>query len=488
MDTGVDRVLLDRDHGVAASAATAPTLPKGLPGETDAELTADSDARIATIRPEGSRRHPWLIGGSVAAVALMGCSAMALWHYAPGALPFKALAGWGASMPRSSSATIRVEAGAPGGATLTPLVSQASRLAAVAVPEGMDAPVKPAGVAQSRDAQVAEVQSFKAAEVPPSDSLGSRAGADAPPNAVSSEVTGSIDGAAAKASSAADPVLGVSPSRPAPSSTTASPPGEIGVSKSAAPAPTTPASPGPAVVAPSPTLAPMAPQVVDGAGVLPAGADAVAPSSAAAAPLPLVDAPTMAEEPAVATTESSPATAPARPRDAAEQAAVLQAAPMSDAQQLEVLGLVTELGALVRDLKAEVAALHEDQARLTTGREEELADFGRRLSLAEARWTVAGAISGANRSMAQVGAARSSVARWSNLSGESAGTSTKPAQHQYRVQAASPGLAMLAEVTSEGVEHRQVGVGDTVPGYGRISTITQRGTAWVVVTDKGTIQ
>jgi hypothetical protein len=67
-------------------------------------------------------------------------------------------------------------------------------------------------------------------------------------------------------------------------------------------------------------------------------------------------------------------------------------------------------------------------------------------------------------------------------------SSATPVAHRYRVQAASPGLAMLAEVTEAGVERRQVAVGDVVPGYGRILRIAQRGAAWVVVTDKGTIE
>ena len=41
---------------------------------------------------------------------------------------------------------------------------------------------------------------------------------------------------------------------------------------------------------------------------------------------------------------------------------------------------------------------------------------------------------------------------------------------KYRLQAASPGLAMLAEVDRGGGEGAQiqVAVGDTVPGYGRV--------------------
>jgi len=61
---------------------------------------------------------------------------------------------------------------------------------------------------------------------------------------------------------------------------------------------------------------------------------------------------------------------------------------------------------------------------------------------------------------------------------------------RYRVQAASPGLAMLAEVDRGGGEGAQfeVLVGDKIPGYGKVTSIGQRGTAWVVATEHGDIQ
>jgi hypothetical protein len=60
----------------------------------------------------------------------------------------------------------------------------------------------------------------------------------------------------------------------------------------------------------------------------------------------------------------------------------------------------------------------------------------------------------------------------------------------YRVQAASPGLALLAEVERGGGEgaQMQVVVGDTIPDYGRVRSIAQKGTAWIVTTEHGQIQ
>ena len=68
--------------------------------------------------------------------------------------------------------------------------------------------------------------------------------------------------------------------------------------------------------------------------------------------------------------------------------------------------------------------------------------------------------------------------------------SDKGPPKRYRVQAASPGLALLAEIDRGGGDgaQLQVLVGDTVPGYGKITSIGQRGTAWVVTTEHGNIQ
>ena len=49
---------------------------------------------------------------------------------------------------------------------------------------------------------------------------------------------------------------------------------------------------------------------------------------------------------------------------------------------------------------------------------------------------------------------------------------------------------MLSELDRSGGEgsQLQVRVGDPVPGYGRVGAIQQQGMAWVVKTDRGTIQ
>jgi hypothetical protein len=62
--------------------------------------------------------------------------------------------------------------------------------------------------------------------------------------------------------------------------------------------------------------------------------------------------------------------------------------------------------------------------------------------------------------------------------------------HRYHVQAASPGLAMLSDLDVSGGEGRPLAVspGDTVFGWGKVISIGQRGTTWIVKTDHGLIQ
>jgi hypothetical protein len=61
---------------------------------------------------------------------------------------------------------------------------------------------------------------------------------------------------------------------------------------------------------------------------------------------------------------------------------------------------------------------------------------------------------------------------------------------RYRVQAASPGLALLAEVARGGGDGAQiqVTVGDVIPGWGKVKSVAQRGMSWVVSTEHGVIE
>jgi hypothetical protein len=125
----------------------------------------------------------------------------------------------------------------------------------------------------------------------------------------------------------------------------------------------------------------------------PAAVEAVKPVP----PTPQASVPALAStsveaaKPAPSTLQVS-APAPATPKDAVATIALLRPAPMTDQQQLQVLQLVTELGTLVRDQRSEIAQLRQDQQILGQRVDGSLTDFGRRLSLAEARGAVSAAM------------------------------------------------------------------------------------------------
>lgn len=198
----------------------------------------------------------------------------------------------------------------------------------------------------------------------------------------------------------------------------------------------------------------------------------------------------------------APVPGQAAPIEAPASSEAAKSAHITPAQETEVLAMVTELGTMLRDAKAEIAALRSDQQKLTGAVDGELADFRRRLSLTEARRALDSAKS-------QPAAAAEPTPAALTLPASPSAAAPKPgtgspkgatiaeapaapteAPRRYRVQAASPGLAMLAEIDRSGDEgaQLQVAVGQSVPGYGRVKSIAQRGTAWVIQTEQGAIQ
>jgi hypothetical protein len=190
------------------------------------------------------------------------------------------------------------------------------------------------------------------------------------------------------------------------------------------------------------------------------------------------------------TAANSPAT------NAATAATSLQAAPMSTPEQVQVLELVTRLGTLMADQRKEVDQLRADLARSRVDDTARIDDFQRRLTFAEAQRALA-KVTGTPAEPAPpttvlpAADQASSVVRPTLVVARSAvpaDPSQAPAQ-RYRVQAASPGLAMLAAIDRAGDESAQlqVALGDTVPGYGRVKAVVQQGTTWIVKTERGSI-
>jgi hypothetical protein len=206
-------------------------------------------------------------------------------------------------------------------------------------------------------------------------------------------------------------------------------------------------------------------------------------------------------------TEPSPPSAPApaipapsAPPDILAVATSLRASPMSPPEQVQVLNLVTEMAAMVKDLRKQQAQLRSDLVKSSADVTAHLTDYERRLALTEARSAVSAA-DDASRSApanAPVAPANDSAP---DLLKPTPVLATRPVAvvpsplvppvpKVYRVQAASPGLALLAEVDRGGGDgaQMQVVVGDTVPDYGRVKSIAQKGTSWVVTTEHGAIQ
>lgn len=175
----------------------------------------------------------------------------------------------------------------------------------------------------------------------------------------------------------------------------------------------------------------------------------------------------------------------------------------------EALGLVTQLGALLAEAREELAALKVDHERLRSVAEGRLGDLDNRVAFLEAKSAVAEArlagrppdapaaspvpLAGPRQDPTRAdalieGGGDARIVKARAIEG---GPSRETAgQRRYRVQAASPNLAMLAEIERSGGIGAQIEValGDNVVGYGRVTKIVQRGTVWVVQTEKGTIE
>ena len=149
--------------------------------------------------------------------------------------------------------------------------------------------------------------------------------------------------------------------------------------------------------------------------------------------------------------------------------------------------------ALVRTVLTQNAALKARIEAIAERSDTSIADFDRRLSLAEAKGGMAAAMGAAAAESAPSAAPASArTAKITSLTVQAsapADAAQQPAR-RYTVRAASPGLAMLAEVDRSGSDgaQLQIHVGDDVPGFGRVTGIAQRGAAWVVQTTHGTIQ
>lgn len=234
----------------------------------------------------------------------------------------------------------------------------------------------------------------------------------------------------------------------------------------------------------------------------------VPPAQAVTASLavqPSTDAETAAHEEEVANSKLDEAMRKVREATLRVEKSKSSAAPdpatVRSREDLRVAGMLTEMAAVARRALDETAQLREERKKADTVIDARLADFERRLNMAEARRALDAAKAGPSTPPEPVAPAPVSLpakpavvsqkgvakASFSTLSAPESAAASPAAR--YRVQAASPGLAMLAEIDRSGEEIAplQVAIGVEVPGYGRVTKISQHGTEWVVQTEKGSI-
>lgn len=160
---------------------------------------------------------------------------------------------------------------------------------------------------------------------------------------------------------------------------------------------------------------------------------------------------------------------------------------MTGEEQLSVIHLVTQLGVLVRDQRTEIANLRGQIAEVSGKVNTQLMDFDRRLSIAEAKGAIDAAMGAGETASTRAAAAPPPPAPAPAVKKVAAPAPLVRNVSDYRIQAASPGLAMLS-TTLDGGSSVQVAVGDEVPGIGHVQAILQNGTIWEVKTDHGVIR
>jgi hypothetical protein len=179
----------------------------------------------------------------------------------------------------------------------------------------------------------------------------------------------------------------------------------------------------------------------------------------------------------------------------AKQVAPNPAARLAEVQaDTATLERLTQLAALMAHLSDQVNGLESEEKALASGSEAEFADLRRRMALAESTRELKAAerAQGSSRLEAAVLAKPDQdhsplTGRIVIKTGPAALESTNAGDKRaYRIQAASPSLAMLG--TGDNAPPLEVAPGSTIPGWGRVSKIEQRGQSWVVVTDQGVIQ
>jgi hypothetical protein len=219
-------------------------------------------------------------------------------------------------------------------------------------------------------------------------------------------------------------------------------------------------------------------------------ATAAAVTSAAA--VPSVAVPTFTPAAAAVAAPLSVSVPVLKPLDPVQTATELRAAPFSTKQQVEMVGLVRELGAQLKESRLTVAQMQTTVAELKEQLDTRMTEFDGRLGLAEAGTVLAQSARAAAlqpiMTAAPVSARPSAPSR--QPAAAAPASPVNRSVKDFRVQGASPGLAVLNVLVAGPGEAPvlYVALGDQVPGIGHIKSIYQRGTTWLVQTDAGVIQ
>lgn len=163
-------------------------------------------------------------------------------------------------------------------------------------------------------------------------------------------------------------------------------------------------------------------------------------------------------------------------------------APPDPQDPMDVIGRVTELAGEIAQERQEDADLRHQLAQLLVDTDIRFSEFERRLSQAETGTPPVRARAVSERMPATFAPPAIPVAM------SSAGRPSAPVAaplpagaRRYEIRAASPGVAVLG--TLDGTPAViEIGLGYQVPGYGRVNAIVQKGSAWAVQCERGTIQ
>ncbi|MGC9271766.1 MAG: hypothetical protein ACP5E6_16615, partial [Acidiphilium sp.] len=158
----------------------------------------------------------------------------------------------------------------------------------------------------------------------------------------------------------------------------------------------------------------------------------------------------------------------------------LVAAPSSSTYDVQTASLVAAIARLVAELRSQNAAMQVEISTLRHQVDRQMLAFNQRLTFDQAHDALA--LAGASDP-----AARAKVplpVHSAQLFPASAPHVAPVSPSSYAVQAASPGLAMLVR---NGVTY-EVSVGSVVPGVGRVISISEYGSGWIIRTDHGVIR